>query len=85
MYPTHVIPAKRFVHKITGQTASIYGACPGFGNDMKNWEIKTIGFTTSNSDGTVGMGRTPWKSYDTAKDFVDNICPKHLRKSDILS
>jgi hypothetical protein len=61
-----VIESKHYVNTLTGQTASIFGSSPaGLG-----WELKTRGWTIEHKDGTVGIGRAPFKTLKAAQDYV---------------
>ena len=62
-----VIPARRWVNKVTGQTASIYGAAPYVSDaDKVNWAIEESGWTWLMDNGTVGLGRIPAATKDEA-------------------
>ena len=73
-YPIDIIPAKRYRHKTTGRTASTYGACPASGapgDRTEDWEIVTVGWTTSNNDGTIGFGRQPFATAESCLAFAN--------------
>ena len=66
-----VIESKRWVNKVTGQTASIYGAVPYFGDQGKaNWSIEVVGYTWKLDNGTIGLGRIPAKTYEEAIEIM---------------
>ena len=78
-----VIPSKRWEHKTTGRTASIYGAVPwtgGRGDREEDWEMKTVGWTIRWSDGTTGIGRQPFKSRREAQDWLDKYDARMRRR-----
>lgn len=55
-----VVPARSWFNVLTGQTASLYGACPWASEaDRRNWELRTTGYTWELSNGTIGIGRQP--------------------------
>ena len=69
-----VIPSKRWKHKQTGATASLYGAVPWTGapGDRKeDWHLEEVGWTISWPDGTIGIGRPPFKSKAEAEKWVE--------------
>lgn len=68
-----VIESKRWVNKMTGATASIYGASPWVrASDKPNWSVETVGWTVEDTkEGTVGIGRPPWKSKSEAQRWAD--------------
>jgi hypothetical protein len=68
-----VIESKRWVNKMTGATASVYGAVPwSSGADKPNWSVETVGWTVEDmKNGTVGIGRPPWKSKSEAQRWAD--------------
>ena len=69
-----VIEAKHWINKVTGQTASVYGAIPYTSlADKNNWEIATVGWTWVRSDGCIGLGRTPAKTKLEAIDIMNRI------------
>lgn len=68
-----VIEAKKWVNKVSGQTASIYGAVPYYGDDKNNWEIQVVGYTWLKSDGTVGLGRVPAKTKEEAVEVMNKV------------
>jgi hypothetical protein len=72
MATAEVIPARRWVNSVTGQTASIYGAAPyGGDRDRVNWSIKDSGFTIRHPNGTVGCGRLPFDTREEAESWID--------------
>lgn len=68
-----VIESKAWIHALTGQTASIYGASPWFYMaDRPNWSIVSRGWTVrDNVNNTVGIGRVPWANRDEAQAWAD--------------
>lgn len=72
-----VIESKVWKHKITGQTASIYGACPWVrASDKDNWEIVATGWTVRNPyTNEIGVCRPPWKTLEEAEEFARNHKP----------
>ncbi len=73
MYPVEVIPSKVWKHKITGSTASIYGACPASyapGDTAQDWEIVQVGWTVRNDNGTIGVGKRPWPTKEAAELYL---------------
>lgn len=69
-----VIPSKVWKNKNTGATASIYGAVPYHTTaEAEGWEIITRGFTWVNSNGTVGLGRVPAKTYEEAVEVMNKF------------
>lgn len=67
-----VIESKRWINKVTGQTASIYGAVPyTSSSDKPNWTIEAVGFTWQMDNGTIGLGRQPAKTRLEAVNFMD--------------
>jgi hypothetical protein len=74
MRVTKVIEAKHWKNKITGATASIYGAVPYMTTaEAEGWEIVSCGWTWENSNGTVGLGRVPAKTYEEAVTVMNRI------------
>lgn len=66
-----VIESKHWRNKVTGQTASIYGAMPYASSaDKANWELATGGFTWRNDNGTIGLGRVPAKTREEALEVM---------------
>lgn len=73
MKPTESIPSKRYQHKTSKRTASIYGAHPAsgaLGDSYNDWEVVTVGWTTRNDNGTVGTGRTPFATKEACDQFI---------------
>ena len=69
-----VIESKQWRNTKTGQTASIYGALPYCSETEKeNWIIEKRGYTWKRSDGTVGLGRKPAKTYEEAVGVMEKI------------
>lgn len=69
-----VIESKRWENKIDGRTVSIYGAVPySNSTDMQHWHIVSVGWTWLTSDGTVGLGRQPAKTYDEALEVMKKV------------
>lgn len=69
-----VIESKHWVNKVTGATASIYGAIPYTNETEKqNWEVKTRGWTWMASNGTIGIGRQPADTYESAIEIMNKI------------
>lgn len=55
MYAVEIIPRKFWKNKVTGASASLYGAVPYLSEAEKEaWEVVENGYTTRNSNGTVG-------------------------------
>lgn len=66
-----VIESKRWVNKLTGRTASIYGAVPYTGeSDKPNWSIEKVGYTWRLDNGTIGLGRQAAKTREEALQFM---------------
>lgn len=69
-----VIESKRWINKVTGQTASIYGAVPYTSNrDKANWVMESRGYTWQMDNGTIGLGRQPAKTKEEAVQFMDEF------------
>lgn len=69
-----IIESKHWVNIKTGQTASIYGAVPYINDlDKPNWTIQTRGYTWRLDNGTVGLGRTPVKTYEEALEVMQQF------------
>jgi hypothetical protein len=69
-----VIESKHWKHKDTGATASLYGAVPWSGSpgDKKeDWKLESVGWTIQWEDGTIGIGRQPFKTKEEAEDFLE--------------
>lgn len=71
-----VVSSRVWVNKLTGSTASIYGAAPwtgASGNTRADWTVETRGFTWAMSNGTIGFGRKAAATREEAeavmKDF----------------
>jgi len=72
-----VIESKVWRHKITGQSASIYGACPWTTlADKENWHIVSRGWTVENPyTNEVGICRPPWETREEAEEFAKTHKP----------
>lgn len=73
MYPVKVIPAKVLRNKNDGRIASITGSHPATnrsGDAYDDWEIVQKGFTFINSNGTIGIGRTPFETEIEASNYL---------------
>lgn len=71
MKPIEAIPSKRWRNKKTGAIASLYGAVPWTTPAEKaDWEVETVGWTVRNDNGTIGIGREPWKTKEEADAYV---------------
>jgi hypothetical protein len=69
-----VIPAKKWKNKVTGQTASLYGAVPYTTTaEAEGWEVITVGWTWRNSNGTIGLGRVPAATYEEAVEVMNKV------------
>ena len=70
-----VIESKRYRNTETGRTASIYGACPWYSPESKQyWTIETVGWTVrDNNTNTVGFGRVPFKTREEAQAFAESL------------
>lgn len=68
-----VIPARLWRNRVTGATASVYGALPWTSEaDKSNWEMASVGWTIrDNRDNTVGLGHKPWGTATAAQAFID--------------
>lgn len=68
-----IIPYRVWRHKVTGKTASIYGANP---IPLDAYEVVTAGFTTENDNGTVGVGRKPFETREQGEAYAKafNAC-----------
>lgn len=65
-----VIPSRMWRHK-SGRTASLYGSVPWVSEAEKaDWTIETIGWTWSNDNGTVGLGRPPAGTREEALEIM---------------
>lgn len=72
-----VIESKVWRNTVTGQTASIYGACPWVSPaDKPYWVIEVRGWTVRNPyTGEVGIGRQPWATKEEAQQWADTHTP----------
>lgn len=79
-----VIEARHWVNKITGKTASIYGAAPyHHDSDKMNWEVVANGWTVYNPlTGQVGTGRKPFETKDEAEAFANKFVPSRVAYGD---
>jgi len=69
-----VIESKRWVNRVTGKTASIYGALPySSDTEKQNWEMQPNGYTWVNSNGTIGVGRPNAKTYGEAIEIMNKV------------
>lgn len=69
-----VIESKRWINKINGRTASIYGAVPYVSLSEKlEWEIETVGYTWRLDNGTIGLGRIPAKTKNEALKIMQDF------------
>jgi hypothetical protein len=71
-----VIESRRWRHKDTGATASLYGAVPWTGQpgDTKSdWVLENVGWTIRWDDGTIGTGHVPDKSREEAEERLLKI------------
>jgi hypothetical protein len=78
-----VIESKRWKHKESGATASLFGAVPWSGapGDRKeDWQLEGVGWTIRWDDGTVGIGRQPFKSKAEAEEHLEKMRGKGLAK-----
>lgn len=69
-----IIPSRRWKHKATGATASLYGAVPWSGapGDRKeDWVLEDVGYTIQWEDGTIGVGRPPFNSKAEAESWLE--------------
>lgn len=61
-----------------GRTASLYGACPWTSDAEKSqWTLETVGWTWRMSNGTIGLGRVPAKTYEEAVAIMDAVNARH--------
>ena len=68
-----VVPSRRWKHR-NGATASPYGAVPWTGapgNRKEDWSKETVGWTIQWGDGTVGIGRQPFKTQAEAQAWLN--------------
>ena len=69
-----VIESKRWVNSVTGQTASIYGAVPYFGEAEKSkWSVQSVGWTWKMENGTIGLGRMPAATREEALQLMNQV------------
>lgn len=74
MRVTKVIPALRYRHTPTGNTASIHGAMPWYGHgEQHEWVLEKVGWTWQLSDGTIGLGRAPAKTKAEALEVAERV------------
>ena len=67
--PGTVIVAKVYQHKITGERRSPYSAF--MAGEVAQFELITTGYTIAHPDGTVGIGRLPFKTAEEAQAWID--------------
>jgi hypothetical protein len=68
----HVIPSRFYVHKPTGRTISIFGACPWRSDAEKaDFEVYEKGFTIQWPDGSVGTGKPAFETAEAAQAYID--------------
>lgn len=79
-----VLKSVCWVHVPSGNTASIYGAVPWTrDSEKKNWQHLDQGWTVRNPyNGTVGVGRIPWKTKEEAQAFADSNTPPRISMGD---
>ena len=66
--------SKSWVNRVTGRTASIYGAVPYTDGNKKDWTIESRGFTVKNTEsGTVGIGMKPFKTIKEAEELAKRL------------
>ena len=69
-----IIESKHWVNAVTGQTASIYGSVPYFGEvDKSQWSVVVRGYTWRLDNGTVGLGRQPAKTMSEALEIMQRF------------
>lgn len=70
-----VVQSKHWKNMKTGQTASIYGACPWTSDmDKTNWACEPVGWTWEDTkNGTVGIGRRPVASREEAEEVAKKL------------
>lgn len=68
-----IVPSFKWVHQITAQWVSIYGAVPWTTpSEKKLWKKEQVGWTTYNvNDNTYGFGRQPFSSEDNLRAFLE--------------
>lgn len=74
-----VIESKQWRHKGTKATASLYGAVPWSGapgDQEKDWRLESVGWTIRWEDGTIGIGRQPFKSKEEAEEWLEKFQAK---------
>lgn len=77
-----VIESKSWKHKDSGSTASLYGAVPWSGapgDEKSDWVLETVGYTIRWDNGTVGIGRMPFKSRKEADEWLAMFMAKQRR------
>ena len=69
-----IILAKRWKNFKTEQTASLYGAVPYCSDaERKDWQVEVVGYTWKLTDGTIGLGRKPVKTYREAEKIMNSF------------
>lgn len=69
-----VIKRRVWENKVTGSTASIYGAVPYTSEAAKaEWHVVTKGYTWVKTDGTIGLPRIPATTYSEAVEVMNRI------------
>jgi len=64
-----IIESKHWVNVKTNNTASIYGSVPYNDSNKQDWTIVSRGFTVLLDNGTIGVGRQPFKTLAEAEQF----------------
>lgn len=73
MKPIEIVESKIWFNRITGRTASIYGAVPWSTQAQKaEWSLETRGYALRFDNGTVGHGARPFKTRKEAE-----LCMSH--------
>lgn len=76
-----VIESRHWRNKNTGQTASIFGACPWTSaKDAPNWHTVSSGYTWRLDNGTIGLGRKAAKTREEAEQIMLDFNGKFARK-----
>jgi len=70
-----VIQSRHWKNTKTGQTASIYGACPWTSDaDKVNWTKELVGWTWEDTkNGTIGIGRRPVATLEEAEEVANKL------------
>jgi hypothetical protein len=79
-----VIESKHWKHKLTGATASLYGAVPwsgAKGDKKEDWELVSTGWTIRWADGTIGRmdGKPPFHSKGEGEAYLEKFHEKGLK------